>query len=175
LTPLPRCLQKAPHNLQETSSLVFWRLEKDRYLDTWDSGEGSFLADGRWHARGNRVLYGALDPATAILEVAVHSGFNALDCVAHSLICARLTKLEMVKVLEPHDFPNPAWLRQGVLNPNQHAFAAQHMQTHAVLVVPSAVSSKSWNAVIKLDGVRAHLQQISVERFSLDTRLAARL
>jgi RES domain-containing protein len=56
--------------------LIAWRLDQARFASTWDSGEGAFQVGGRWSSNGVRVVYCALDPATAILEVAVHKGFN---------------------------------------------------------------------------------------------------
>ena len=63
--------------------LIGWRIDNNRHAATWDSGEGSFRFGGRWNSRGVRAVYCSLDPATAILEVAVHKGFRVLDTVAH--------------------------------------------------------------------------------------------
>lgn len=52
-----------------------WRLDQSKYAATWDSGEGAFLVGGRWNSRGVRAVYCAIDPATAILEVAVQRDF----------------------------------------------------------------------------------------------------
>ncbi|WP_196796267.1 RES domain-containing protein [Acidiphilium cryptum] len=49
------------------------------YAASWDNGEGAHLGGGRWNSRGVRAVYYSLDPATAILEVAVHKGFGILD------------------------------------------------------------------------------------------------
>ena len=63
MTPLPPPLGNG--------ALVMWRLDQARFAPQWDSGEGAYLAGGRWSSRGVRAVYAALDPATAILEVAV--------------------------------------------------------------------------------------------------------
>ena len=63
-----------PAALGRGEDLVVWRLEERTYAATWDSGEGPFLYGGRWNSKGVRVVYCALDPAVAILEVAVHKG-----------------------------------------------------------------------------------------------------
>ena len=52
--------------------LVAWRLDLNEYRETWDSGEGSYRFGGRWSVSGVRAVYCSTDPATAILEVAVH-------------------------------------------------------------------------------------------------------
>jgi RES domain-containing protein len=155
----------------DAPGLQFWRLVNARHVDTWDSGEGAFRVSGRWNKAGTRLLYGSLDPATAILEVAVHSGFSALDAVPHMLVCARIVHPALVKVLLPHSFPNPAWLRPGSYSPNQVAFVQQAMESHPMLVVPSAVSPHSWNLLIDVDRTKGEIERVSVEVFSLDTRL----
>ena len=73
MTPLPPPLGSA--------ELVIWRLDQAQYRTSWDSGEGSYIFGGRWNAQGVRAVYCSLDPATAILEVAAHEGFPALDTV----------------------------------------------------------------------------------------------
>src|SRR5690606_37439658 len=67
------------------SELVAWRLDLAGFAPAWDSGEGAYRYGGRWNSRGVRAVYCSLDPATAILEVAVHKGFKPLDTVAHAL------------------------------------------------------------------------------------------
>jgi RES domain-containing protein len=48
-----------------------------------DSGKGAEIAGGRGNPVGNSVAYCSRDPATAILAVAVHTGFDAPDAVPH--------------------------------------------------------------------------------------------
>ena len=54
--------------------LVAWRLDQAAFAAQWDSGEGAYRAGGRWNSRGVRAVYCSIDPATAILEVAVQRG-----------------------------------------------------------------------------------------------------
>uniref|UniRef100_UPI003F94965A RES family NAD+ phosphorylase n=1 Tax=Rhodoblastus sp. TaxID=1962975 RepID=UPI003F94965A len=77
MTPLPAGLGG--------SELVAWRLDRSSFAATWDSGAGAYLEGGRWNGKGVRAVYCSIDPATAILEVAVHTGFEALDSVPHVL------------------------------------------------------------------------------------------
>ena len=67
-----------------------WRLDLKDYGPTWDRGIGAKDKGGRWNPVGYPVVYCSADPATAILEVAVHKGFNVLDTVAHVLTRARI-------------------------------------------------------------------------------------
>ena len=99
-----------------SGDFVFWRLDQARFAPRWDSGDGSFPAGGRWNRRGTRAVYAALDPATAILEVAVHIGFAALDRVAHVLTSARLIDARRARVVPPAEVPEQAWLRPGLVS-----------------------------------------------------------
>ena len=61
---------------------------------------------------GLRAVYCSIDPATAILEVAVHKGFKALDTVAHVLTAMTITASSSVHIVD--SVPNPNWLRPGI-------------------------------------------------------------
>ncbi len=102
MTPLPPPLG--------TGELVAWRLHRTRYRDDWDSGEGAFRWGGRWNSRGVRAVYCSLDPATAILEVAVHTGFPALDAGPHVMTAIRITDPTRVYVIRLGDAPDHEWL-----------------------------------------------------------------
>ena len=91
MTPLPAALGGI--------DLIVWRLDEKRFASSWDSGEGARLHGGRWNSRGRRIVYCSIDPATAILEVAVHKGFRALDTVAHVLTAAMIDKPKSAYVL----------------------------------------------------------------------------
>jgi RES domain-containing protein len=49
-----------------------WRIAKARYQDDAFSGEGGLHSAGRWHQKGQRVVYAASSLALAALEVFVH-------------------------------------------------------------------------------------------------------
>jgi RES domain-containing protein len=93
LTPLPPLLGGI--------ELVAWRLDLVRFSATWDSGEGAYRVGGRWNSRGIRAVYCSIDPSTAILEVAVHKGFHALDTVPHILTAATISEASAVHVVDP--------------------------------------------------------------------------
>jgi len=64
------------------------------------------------------VIYAALDPATAILEVAVHKGFK----VQHGLHWFTITDPGQVHVVQPGNVPNPHWLHPISPNKDQQEF-----------------------------------------------------
>jgi len=99
VTPLPPPLGPG--------GLVLWRLDQAKFGPSWDSGEGSRLVGGRWSPRGVRAVHAASDPATAILEVAVHKTFRTLDTVPHVPTSARIADASRARVVEAAEVPNP--------------------------------------------------------------------
>jgi RES domain-containing protein len=150
---------------------VFWRLDQRRFAPTWDSGEGAFLAGGRWSPRGVRAVYCSLDPAAAILEVAVHATFEALDTIPHTLTSARINDPADILVVDPATLPNPNWLRPGTPGAGQQAFGARLLAAHVFVVVPSAVSTHSWNLLFDSTRAVGAYTLLMQEAFALDTRL----
>lgn len=49
-----------------------WRIAKARYASEAFSGTGGLSVEGRWHLKGDRVIYSASSLALAALEVFVH-------------------------------------------------------------------------------------------------------
>jgi RES domain-containing protein len=163
VTPLPPPLG--------SGELVFWRLDEAAYASTWNSGEGSYRYGGRWSPIGMRVVYAALDPATAILEVAVHKGFRALDTEHHVLTQARMIDPLQVHIVESDDIPNPNWLRPGRPSAGQQEYGAGIVNSHAFVLLPSVVSTHSWNVIFDSEKAAQLYDSVNREPFALDTRL----
>jgi hypothetical protein len=79
-------------------SPLAWRLDLQPDRSTWDRGIGAAKVGGRWNPVGYPIVYCSADPATAMLELAVHKGFAALDTVPHALTRARLLNVADVHV-----------------------------------------------------------------------------
>lgn len=152
------------------TELVAWRIDREVFAATWDTGEGAFRVGGRWNSPGTRAVYCALDPATAIVEVAVHTGFPHLDTVPHVLTELIVADPAAVHVVRPADVPNPNWLVPGHVSPGQQAFGDRLLTGHAFVVLPSVVSRGSWNLLFRADGGGSYALR-SQQRFALDTRL----
>jgi RES domain-containing protein len=150
--------------------LAGWRLDKARHAATWHSGEGAWLGGGRWNPKGVRAVYASLDPAAAILEVAVHTGFAALDTVPHVLTSFRVDPAR-AHVVQPEDVPNPNWLRPGAPGAGQQGFGAALLRDHDLVLIPSAVSSHSWNLLFDPARAAGAWTVLAQEPFALDTRL----
>ncbi|HEX8076221.1 MAG TPA: RES domain-containing protein [Chthoniobacterales bacterium] len=163
MTPLPPPLGDG--------DLYLWRLDRQPFAASWDTGEGAFQLGGRWNSVGVRAVYGALDPATAILEVAVHKSFEVLDTIAHVLTAARVTDLSHIHIVEPEDVPNPNWLRPGTPSAGQQAFGDSLLKQHAFVLIPSVVSTHSWNIMFEATRASGRYAVRLQERFALDPRL----
>lgn len=153
-------------------SLRLWRLDDARHATTWASGEGSFRVGGRWNGRGTRAVYAALDPATAILEVAVHKTFDTLDIVPHVLTSARIVATERLAIVSTEDLPNANWLHPGQPSAGQQAFGSRLLAEHGAFLAPSVVSRHSWNLIFEAEAAGWLFQEVEQERFSLDPRLS---
>jgi RES domain-containing protein len=163
MTPLPPPLG--------SGALVLWRLDTAAFASGWDSGEGSYRVGGRWNSRGVRAVYAALDPATAILEVAVHKTFRTLDTVPHVMTSARIVEPGLVHVIMPGDVPNPNWMRPGAVGAGQQGFGDALLREHRFLLIPSVVSIRSWNVIFDSRQAKGHYRDVAQEPFALDTRL----
>jgi len=153
------------------TELVAWRLDQAIHAPSWDSGEGAYRVGGRWNSKGVRAVYCSLDPATAILEVAVHKGFRALDTVAHMMTAAVIANPGDVHIVDRASVPNPNWLRPGIPSAGQQAFGDDLLRRHRLVAIPSAVSMHSWNLIFLSAGATgAYLLKLQ-EPFALDTRL----
>lgn len=153
------------------ATLIAWRLDATRHAASWHTAEGAFLVGGRWSSPGKRVIYSAVDPATAILEVGVHKGFGTLDALPHSLLALEILDLAQVHVLDPAQVPNPAWLRPGTVNRAQQAFGDALLATHPLVLLPSVVSTHSWNLLIDAAQVPTGVRLKHSEAFALDPRI----
>ena len=148
-----------------------WRICRKPYVDTALDGSGGIYTSGRWHSKGNPIIYTASSAALAALEVLVH--VDPLMAPADlRLLAIELPDHLSIEVLEPitlpegwHSVPAPAalqtlgssWLTSG---------------RTAALNVPSTVIKVERN--ILLNPRHPEVQRVRIlsdEAFSFDTRL----
>lgn len=151
-----------------------WRLDQATHSADWDSGEGAYRAGGRWNSKGVRAVYCSIDPATAILEVAAHKGFKALDTVPHVLTAMIIAEPSGVYIVSPASVPNSNWLSPGIPSAGQQAFGDSLLAQHKFILIPSAVSNHSWNLIFVATTATGAYAVKSQEPFALDTRLHPR-
>lgn len=118
-----------------------------------------------------RAVYCSIDPATAILEVAVHTGFRTLDTVPHVLTAIEITEPSSVHVVQPADVPNANWLKPGMPSAGQQAFGDELLGKRKFVLVPSTVSNFSWNLVFVASRAAGAYSLRWQEPFALDPRL----
>lgn len=165
MTPLPAPLGPAV--------VTAHRLDRLKHAKSWDSGEGAFQVGGRWNPVFTRAVYCSLDASTAILEVAVHKGFAVLDTDPHVLTSFSLSPHASVKVFGPQQIPNPNWLDPNCTDPDRRSWGDARLDEHPVIVLPSAVSRRSWNLVFRPPLAPGWIVDAVQERFVLDPRLNA--
>lgn len=163
MTPLPGPLG--------ATEVIAWRIDLAVHAAGWDSGEGAFRQGGRWNGKRIRTVYCSLDPATAILEVAVHKGFGALDISPHVLTSMRIIDPATVRIVQPEEVPNPNWLVPGIPSAGQQRFGDDLLAAHPFVVLPSTVSRHSWNLIFDPGRTHGAYSMVQQERFALDGRL----
>jgi RES domain-containing protein len=151
--------------------IAAFRLDTAHHARTWDSGEGARLLGGRWNSVGQPAVYCAFDPATAILEVAVHKGFETLDRVTHVMTRLHVAAAQDVYVVEPKTIPNASWLRPCQPSRGQQRFGDALLSAHRFIVIPSAVSTQSWNLIFNPQKAASAYAMLAQDAFALDTRL----
>jgi RES domain-containing protein len=163
MCPLPAPLGAGP--------VTGWRVDYALRAATWNSGKGAELEGGRWNPEGYAAVYCSIDPAAAILEVAVHKKFSVLDTVPHVLTALQLADPADVHVVHPADVPNPGWLVPGTPGDGQQRFGRALMERHPFVLIPSTVSQHSWNLIFSPVTARGRYTQVLQEPLVIDTRL----
>lgn len=69
------------------------------------------------------------------------------------------------------DVPNPNWLRPGIPSARQQAFEDALLALHGFALIPSVISTHSWNLIFVSAVASGAYAMRSQERFALDTRL----
>lgn len=151
--------------------LCFWRLDRRKFASTWDNGEGAFRVGGRWNSAGTRCVYASLDPSTAILEVAVHIGFNALNTGEFVLTKARIQSESTLHICRRSKVPNPNWLVPGATSAGQCSFGDTLLNAHKFVALPSVVSPQSWNLIFMPSRTQGDYELVEQVPFALDPRL----
>lgn len=152
-------------------SPLAWRLDLHANASGWDKGLCAAKLGGRWNPVGYAVVYCSADPATAILEVAVHKGFSALDTISHTLTRGRILVVSDVYVVMPKDVPNAGWLRPGSPSHGQQAFGRSLLEQYPFVVIPSTVTQESWNLLFNPTRAAGRYELETQERFEPDPRL----
>lgn len=145
-----------------------WRVTNHRTLD----GGGGLRASGRWHTRGQRIVYCAPDPATALLETLVHAQIDIEDMPL---------QLNYIEIHVPDSIP----LSEIKLRSPGRSWRTRVDETREIgdrwlrggrtplLRVPSVLAPATWNTLI--NPVHPASRKIRIARVheqAIDRRLA---
>jgi RES domain-containing protein len=94
-----------------------------------------------------------------------------LDTVAHVLTAIDVLDAASAFVVQPATIPNANWLRPGIPSAGQQAFGDALLARHKFVVIPSVVSTESWNLIFVASQAAGAYAVKSQYPFALDTRL----
>lgn len=155
--------------------MQIFRLTKARYTETAFGAVGARLSDGRWHRAGAPVVYAADAPASALLEVVVHTEAAALLYHAYVLFRVELDPdrhlLRLPEAAWPPDWQAPLWPR----STQEIGRRWLDDRDSVVLEVPSAVVPFQRNYLINVAHPDfADLRVTGPDDFRIDPRLGRR-
>ncbi|HTQ57212.1 MAG TPA: RES family NAD+ phosphorylase [Bryobacteraceae bacterium] len=144
-----------------------WRLYRSRYGPGLD-GTGGTFADGRWHTRGERVVYFGGSAAIVVLERLAHTDPDLLPddlLLAHFEFPGNPARVE--------DFGGlPANWVQDERATRQIGGMWRRQGTACLLSVPSAILPEEFNIVFNPQhSDSARLRPVSQRPFRFDSRL----
>jgi RES domain-containing protein len=119
--------------------MVLWRISRHRDL----SGRGGLKAAGRWHDKGSPIVYMSENPATALLEVCVHTVANDVP-PTYTLLRIEGPQVE-VPTVNVSDLAEGWQERDYVTQVVGSLWLARGEDV--VLRVPSAIVPHTWNVL----------------------------
>ncbi|HAA46132.1 MAG: hypothetical protein XD36_0051 [Halomonas sp. 54_146] len=144
---------------------VAWRISN--YTDL--SGIGGTITAGRWHHKGQPVVYLADSPATALLEVLVHFEMS-IDELPDQFTLLRVELPSSASEMSVEASLPEAWPQQQQLT---RSLGSQWLNesNSLLLKVPTVIVPHNCNYLFNPRHPDASLARLSVEQFPLDLRL----
>jgi RES domain-containing protein len=96
---------------------------------------------------------------------------QGLDTLPHTLTSATILDTGRIHIVKPADVPNTNWLRPCPPSVGQQRFGDDLLAQHSFVILPSAVSTYSWNLLFVAENAKGLYKTRSQERLALDTRL----
>lgn len=150
--------------------MIVWRFSQHESLD----GRGGLLAPARWHTRGKEILYCAPNPATAVLEILVHSQIREAAALArHRFIKVDIPDEVSRQSVDEAQLPTD-WSRRITVTRAWGDRWLREGET-AVLVVRSVLVPETYNVLINpRHADAARIKRLTVMPYPLDSRLLPR-
>ena len=144
---------------------ILWRVSQHRDL----KGTGGLRAPGRWHERGQAVVYLAENPAGALLETCVHTSAN--DVPPHyTLLEIAVDETIAIETFDPSVLPRDWTQRVEITRELGSTWLRE--ATAALLRVPSAIVTSTFNMILNpLHSDAGRLRIQSAVRYPFDTRI----
>jgi RES domain-containing protein len=147
--------------------VILWRISDYASLD----GVGGLSWAGRWHTAGRRVVYCAPNPATALLEVLVHSEIGFDDVPVNF----RYLEIEAPDALAVEDVDTGLLGRSWRKDPAVTRAAGDQWLSSGrtvLLRVPSVIVPATWNVLLNPRRPESRqVRVIRIHRHALDPRL----
>lgn len=151
--------------------MLVWRICRKPYVDKALEGIGGIHTSGRWHPKGNRIVYTASSAALAALEVLVH--VDPLTAPSDlRLLAINIPDGLSMDIMEPSQLPADWSMVPAPTSLQSMGLSWLMSGRSAVLRVPSAVIKIEWNVLLNPQHPEAQRIRItSDEPFSFDPRL----
>lgn len=147
--------------------MILWRVSDYSTLD----GGGGLNASGRWHNAGQRIVYCAPNPATALLEVLVHAEIDIGDMPVHF----RYLEIDAPDVLAVETVDTSVLPQSWRIDlPVTRHVGDQWLQSgsSSLLRVPSVIVPATWNILINPRHVDSgQIRVLGTHSHGLDRRL----
>lgn len=129
------------------------------------------MASGRWHMRGREILYCAPNPATALLEVLVHSAVRRPEALGgFRFVKIEIPDLVSRELVEENELPVDWIVRPEVTRARGDRWLREGRS--AVLLVRSVLVPETLNAVVNPRHAEApSIAALEVIPYPLDARL----
>ena len=146
--------------------MYLWRICAAKYQDSAFSGLGGLYVSGRWHQRGNKIIYTAESLALATLEIFVHLESDRVPLVAIKAYIEDKLAVEEVNNL-------PLNWQESTTYPELQKIGTEWLKSGRtpVLKVPSAIVPVEFNYLLNPDHPDLQLSKMSPMKYQLDRRL----
>ena len=146
--------------------MYLWRICAAKYQDSSFYGLGGLYAAGRWHQKGNKIIYTAESLALATLEIFVHLESDRIPLVAIKAQIGKNVEIENVSNL-------PANWQEADVYYQLQQIGTEWLKSHRtpILKVPSAIVPVEFNYLLNPDHPDLKLSLNSPLEYQLDRRL----
>jgi RES domain-containing protein len=151
--------------------MIVYRICKAKYKKTAFSGEGGLKSAGRWHHKGQPIIYAAATLSLAAIELFVHLG-RADSKIALVNIAAEIPDGVQMDAIDPESLPKN-WNAFPSINATMDLGTAWCASLRsAVLRVPSAIVPGEFNYLLNPQHPDfTKIKIVASDPFSFDSKM----